>query len=80
MASQSRYRWEAAQVIAACRRPLALVEIAATLSLPVGVVRVVVADLEKDGAVSVHRPIDLDVESASYTDLLERVLEGIRSL
>jgi hypothetical protein len=80
VASQSRYRWEAAQVIVACRRPLALVEIAATLSLPVGVVRVVVADLEKDGAVSVHRPTDLDVESASYTDLLERVLEGIRSL
>ncbi|HVR34064.1 MAG TPA: DUF742 domain-containing protein [Acidimicrobiia bacterium] len=80
VASQSRYRWEAAQVIDACRRPVALVEVAASLSLPVGVVRVVVADLEKDGAVGVHRPVELDLGSASYTELLEKVLEGIRSL
>lgn len=77
--SQARYRWEAAQVIEACRQPVALVEVAAKLGLPVGVVRVVVADLEKDGAVGVHRPIE-DLDSTSYTELLERVLEGIRSL
>jgi hypothetical protein len=80
LASRSRYRWEAAQLIEVCRRPTALVEIAATLSLPIGVVRVVVADLEKDGAVGVHRPTVEDLEGASYTELLERVLEGIRSL
>lgn len=80
IASQSRYRWEAARVIDACRRPLALVEIAAVLELPVGVVRVVVADLEQDGAIGVHRPTAENLDSASYTDLLERVLEGIRSL
>lgn len=80
IASQSRYRWEAARVIDACRRPLALVEISAMLSLPLGVVRVVVADLEKDGAVGVHRPEPVTADSASYTELLERVLEGIRSL
>lgn len=78
IASQARYRWEAARVIETCRRPMALVEIAATLGLPIGVVRVVVADLEKDGAVGVHRPVEED--PASYTELLERVLEGIRSL
>lgn len=80
VAAQARYRWEAAQVIDACRRPVALVEIAAALGLPLGVVRVVVADLEKDGAVGVHRPPEEDLDSASYTELLERVLEGIRSL
>lgn len=80
IASQSRYRWEAAQIIDACRRPMALVEVAAVLELPVGVARVVVADLEKDGAVGVHRAIPDDLDSASYTELLERVLEGIRSL
>ncbi|HSJ27632.1 MAG TPA: DUF742 domain-containing protein [Acidimicrobiia bacterium] len=80
VAAQSRYRWEAARVIEVCRRPVALVEIAAALSLPIGVVRVVVADLENDGAVGVHRPNDVDLDSASYTELLERVLEGIRSL
>lgn len=80
IASQSRYRWEAAQVIETCRRPVALIEIAAALTLPVGVVRVVIADLEKDGAVGVHRPMDQEADSASYSELLERVLEGIRSL
>lgn len=80
IAGQSRYRWEASRVIEACRRPMALVEIAATLELPIGVVRVVVGDLEKDGAVGVHRPAAEDLDSASYAELLERVLEGIRSL
>ncbi|MEX2278756.1 MAG: DUF742 domain-containing protein [Acidimicrobiia bacterium] len=78
LAAQSRYRWEAAQVIDMCRRPVALVEVAARMALPIGVVRVVVADLEKDGAIGVHRPADGD--SVSYTELLEQVLEGIRSL
>ncbi|MDX1448018.1 MAG: DUF742 domain-containing protein [Acidimicrobiia bacterium] len=80
LASQARYRWEAARVIEACRRPQALVEVAARLDLPIGVVRVVVADLEKDGAIAVQRPVAEDLTTASYTDLLERVLEGIRSL
>lgn len=76
---QTRYRWEAAQILEACQRPVALVEVAARLGLPVGVVRVVVADLEKDGAIGVHRPVE-ELDSTSYTELLERVLEGIRSL
>lgn len=79
IASQSRYRWEAAQVIDVSRMPVALVEVAAKLALPVGVIRVVVADLEKDGAIAVLRPAEM-VDEASYTELLERVLEGIRSL
>ncbi len=80
LAAQTRYRWEAAQVLDVCRGPVALVEIAAKLALPIGVVRVVVADLEKDGAVAVHRVVEADVDSASYTELLERVLAGIRAL
>lgn len=80
LATQTRYRWEAAQVIEVCRSSVALVEIAARLSLPIGVIRVVVADLEKEGAVMVHRPAEPDVDSASYTELLERVMAGIRSL
>jgi hypothetical protein len=80
LAPRNRYRWEAAQLIEVCRQPTALVEIAAKLGLPIGVVRVVVADLEKDGAVAVHRPVVEELDGASYTELLERVLEGIRSL
>jgi hypothetical protein len=80
ISSQARYRWEAAQVIEVCRYPVALVEIAAKLALPIGVVRVVVGDLERDGALEVHRAPEPTIESASYTELLERVLEGIRSL
>lgn len=75
-ASPQRYRWEAAKVIEVCERPVALVEIAARLDIPIGVARVVVADLVGAGALEVKAP---EVES-SYTELLEKVLDGIRNL
>jgi hypothetical protein len=75
-ASLSRYRWEAARVITLCEEPLALVEVAAKLDVPVGVARVVVADLVNAGALELRSP---EVEE-SYTTLLERVLDGIRNL
>lgn len=81
LAALERYRWEASQVIDVCRSAIAVVEVSAKLSLPVGVVRVVIADLERDGALEVHRAATpAPAEGESYTDLLERVLDGIRSL
>ena len=71
-----RYRWEAASIIEVCDAPVALIEIAAKLELAIGVTRVVVADLVREGAVEViqHAPQE------SYSELLEKVLDGIRSL
>jgi hypothetical protein len=70
------YRWEAARLVELVRTPMALVEVAARLEIPVGVARVLVADLLADGAVIVHEP----VKTGSFTSLLEKVLDGVRSL
>lgn len=74
--AQRRYRWEAATLLALCHEPMAVVELAARMEVPVDVVRVVIADLVADGAVTVQ---DI-VHEASYSELLEQVLDGIRRL
>jgi hypothetical protein len=70
------YRWEAARLIELVQTPVALVEVAARLEIPIGVARVLVADLVRDGAVVVHIPR----RTQSFTSLLEKVLDGVRSL
>ena len=71
------YRWEAAQLIELVQTPMALVELAARLDLPLGVARVLVADLIADGAVVVHQPV---AATQNFGSLLERVLDGVRNL
>jgi hypothetical protein len=77
-----RYRWESATIIELGREETAIVELAALLEVPIGVVRVLVADLREKGAVQVTDPPsdapDRDINE--YTDLLNKVLDGIRSL
>ena len=70
------YRWEAAKLIDLVETPMALIEIAARLEIPIGVARVLVSDLVDDGAVVVHVP----QKTQNYTSLLERVLDGVRNL
>ena len=70
------YRWEAAKVVELVQAPMALIEIAARLEIPIGVARVLVADLVEDGAVVLHVP----EKTQNYTSLLERVLDGVRNL
>ncbi|HZD73371.1 MAG TPA: DUF742 domain-containing protein [Actinomycetota bacterium] len=59
-----------------CREPLSIAEIAAHMKLPIGVVRVLVADMAEQGMVDIHRPS----QSGTSPDvtLLERVLDGLR--
>ncbi|MEV1169227.1 DUF742 domain-containing protein [Nonomuraea sp. NPDC049784] len=61
-----------------CRQVRSVAEISALLSVPLGVARVLVADMEADGLVRVYQP-QLD---AGLPDrgLLERVLSGLRRL
>lgn len=61
-------------------RVQSLAEIAARLHLPLGVARVLIADMATDGLVSVHEPASLDENEAVGTELLERVLSGLRRL
>lgn len=61
----------------AARRPISPAELSAILSIPPGVVRVLVGDLAADGAISV------DPAGHAYRydhDVLERVLEGLNRL
>lgn len=57
-----------------------LAEIAARMQLPLGVARVIVADMAADGLVAVYEPTSLDDSGAVGTELLERVLSGLRRL
>jgi hypothetical protein len=57
-----------------------LAEIAARMRLPLGVARVLIADLAADGLVAVYEPALLDENEAVGTELLERVLSGLRRL
>jgi Protein of unknown function (DUF742) len=62
-------------------RVQSLAEIAARMRLPLGVARVIVADMATDGLVAVYEPTSLDDENdAVGTELLERVLSGLRRL
>ncbi|HEY0697756.1 MAG TPA: DUF742 domain-containing protein [Micromonospora sp.] len=58
-----------------------LAEIAARMQLPLGVARVIIADMAAEGLVAVHEPTSLeDSNDAVGTELLERVLSGLRRL
>lgn len=81
--SKHQYRWEAARIIDLTRQQTAVVELAARLDVPVGVVRVVVADLAHRGAVQITDPptgLATSLDGYMYATLLQKVLDGIKSL
>src|SRR4051795_2220338 len=58
-----------------------LAEIAARMQLPLGVARVLIADMAADGLVAIYEPTSFDNSNdAVGTELLERVLSGLRRL
>ncbi|WP_217369781.1 DUF742 domain-containing protein [Nonomuraea antri] len=61
-----------------CRQVRSVAEISALLSIPLGVARVLVADMEVEGLVRVYQPqLNAGLPDRS---LLERVLSGLRRL
>ncbi|RSD20882.1 DUF742 domain-containing protein [Amycolatopsis eburnea] len=68
------------QVLELCLRPRSLMEVAALLRLPLGVVRVLVADLMEDGLVLVRDTLGEHTGWDERHDLMERVLYGLRDL
>jgi hypothetical protein len=68
-----------AEVTELCLRPRSLMEIAALLSLPLGVARVVLGDMAGLGVVTVHQTAS-SAGSAPDLALMERVLSGLRRL
>lgn len=80
---REQLRWEASRIIDLTRRGMALVELAARLDVPIGVVRVLVSDLAKRGAVELTEPRVEPVgeeDGLAYATLLKKVLDGIKSL
>jgi hypothetical protein len=57
-----------------------LAEVAARMQLPLGVARVLIADMAADGMVAVYEPTSFDSNDSVGTELLERVLSGLRRL
>jgi hypothetical protein len=62
-----------------CRAPRSVAEVAALLSLPLGVARVLLADMADIGLVVVHRDANRSGDTPDMT-LMERVLSGLRRL
>ncbi|MGH3830910.1 MAG: DUF742 domain-containing protein [Pseudonocardiaceae bacterium] len=62
-----------------CRAPRSVAEVAALLSLPLGVARVLLADMADLGLVVVHRAANGSGDMPDIA-LMERVLSGLRRL
>jgi hypothetical protein len=68
---------EQAEVLRRCQIPAPLIDLAADLDLPVGVIRILVSDLRERGLVSIHR-----AQPAGVGDLkiLQEVVNGLQRL
>lgn len=79
--TRGHFKWESAEIIARCRQETAVIELAALLDVPIGVIRVLAADLRARGAVTITDPPSAArAGDEGYTDLLHKVLDGIKSL
>ena len=67
------------KILARCQRQATVADIASDTALPLGVVRVLLADLILAGAVTVvrHRPPKAQLPS---NDILQEILNGLRAL
>ncbi|HEX6361059.1 DUF742 domain-containing protein [Actinophytocola sp.] len=63
-----------------CRNATSVAEIGALLSLPLGVVRVLLNDMAELGFVTVHNNEQTTADGAPDMDLLKRVLRGLTNL
>jgi len=68
---------EPRRIVRLCAEPVSVAELAARMTLPIGVMRVLVGDLDAVGAIDV---VVAPTEAATNTRLLERLLDGIRAL
>jgi hypothetical protein len=69
--------FERRDIVSLCGNPLSVAEIAAQLSLHLGVVRVLVGDLSADGHLSVYLP---NADASTDVDTLLRVIRGLRAI
>jgi Protein of unknown function (DUF742) len=70
--------FERRHIVELCQRPVSIAEIANSLGAPIGVVRVVIADLVAERYVTVEESLNL--HDAPSVALLERIRDGVRAL
>jgi hypothetical protein len=72
-----RLAFEQHDIIAVCRRPQSIAEIAARLRLHLNVVRILTEDLCTEGWLAIHVP---DAGVIHDQSVLRRVIEGLRAI
>lgn len=72
-----RLSFEQHDIVAACRQPQSIAELAARLRLHLNVVRVLAEDLRSEGRLSVYVPNPGITQDAS---VLRRVIDGLRAI
>ncbi|MGH9212826.1 MAG: DUF742 domain-containing protein [Acidimicrobiales bacterium] len=75
----ARLQFELARIIQFCQRPMSVAEVAAELSVPLGVARVLVSDLSAEGLLAVHVP-QLRVNGQPRIEILERLVAGLKAM
>lgn len=65
-------------ILSVCRDWRSVAEISAVLRMPLGVARILIADMAGEGLVRVHQPDH--AQGSPDVQLLERVLSGLRRL
>jgi hypothetical protein len=68
-------RFEARRIIELCQAPMSIADLAAGLAAPLGVVRVIVADLITEGYLQIDEPI-----REFSPALIERIRDRVRAL
>jgi hypothetical protein len=68
-------RFEARRIVELCQRPMSVADLAAALRAPLGVVRVIVADLMTQGLLQAG-----DTPGELTTALIERIRDRVRAL
>lgn len=77
LASLDSFAAEHREIVAACRRPQSLAELAARLRLHLNVVRVLADDLRAEGRLAVYVP---RADAAQDASVLRRVIDGLRTV
>jgi hypothetical protein len=73
---------ESREIYRLCRDARSIAEISAELTVPLGVIRVLVSDLADNGLLRVHPTVQGTVQGTGLPDreLLERVLRGLQTI
>jgi hypothetical protein len=77
--NESALQLESHAIVAMTARPISVAEIGAALHVPIGVARVLVSDLADAGYLSVAEPFGLDANGRPNRQILERLLDGLRT-